>query len=365
MSAIAIVTNRAAREWRHCVQSQLLPRVHGHQAKAFADCSFAMALACDCRARLLGTRVPTQATPASSGRRMERLLANDRIEAPLVQQDLATALLQNWTGGTVLLMLDETPKANDLRSMAIRVGYQRRALPLVSSCYRPDAPPEPMPQLVRRLLGEVQKCLPPGCKPVLLADRGLAWPTLVDWCEQHHWHYVLRLQSQTNVRLEDGRVCTARQLVARPGNRWLGKADVFKKAGWRSANVVANWRRDCSEPWLLVTDERASLRHCGVYAKRMWTEESFRDDKSSGFGWGDSRVDDPDHAARLLLVMALAMVLAASLGSEAWKDKQRRKLEPRPDRLSVVQWGLRWLAYAVTHNCFHLLHLDRLYLYPT
>jgi hypothetical protein len=364
MSALAIVTNRAARDWRNCVHQQLLPQLHGHQAKALADCSFAIALAGDCRARRVGVALPTQATPASSSRRLERLLANERLEVPVVQQALATAVLQAWAGGTVLLLLDETPKANDLRCLTIRVGYRHRALPLASVCYRPDGPPESMPQLVRRLLQQVHACLPPGSKPVLLADRGLAWPTLVDWCEQHHWHYVLRLQGQTKVRLDSGRICTARDLAARPGRQWLGPADVFQKAGWRPAHVVANWRRGCSEPWLLVTDERASLRHCGVYAKRMWTEESFRDDKSSGFGWGDSRVNDPAHAARLLLLMALALVLAASLGSEGCQERTWRKLEPRPERLSIVQWGLRWLLYAVTHGCFHLLHLDRLYLYP-
>jgi Transposase DDE domain len=364
MSALAIVTNRAAQQWRDCVGRQLLPRAHGHQAKALADGSFALALARDCRARPMAPCVPTRATPASSGRRLERLLANPRLDVPALQQDLASAVLQNWKGGTVLLILDETPKANELRSMAIRVGYRQRALPLVSSCYRPDEPPEALPRLVRRLLGRVHQCLPPGCKPVLLADRGLAWPTSVDWCQRHHWHYVLRLQGQTNVRLQDGRICTARQLVSRPGQRWLGKAEVFKKAGWRSANVAAVWRRGCSEPWLLVTDERAGLRHCGVYARRMWTEESFRDDKSSGFGWNDSQVNDPVHAARLLLLMALAMVLAASVGSEPLSDRHWSKLEPRPDRLSIFQRGLRWLLAAVMHGCFHGIHLDRLYLYP-
>lgn len=363
MSALAIVTNRAARDWRICVQKQLLPQLHGHQSKALADCSFAIALACDCRARRVGVAIPTRATPASSSRRIERLLANERLEVPVVQQALATAVLQAWAGGTVLLLLDETPKANDLRCLTIRVGYRHRALPLASVCYRPDAPPESMPPLVRRLLQQVHACLPSGSKPVLLADRGLAWPTLIDWCDEHHWHYLLRLQGQTKVRLGDGSIGTARQLVSRPGRQWLGKAEVFQKAGWRQANVVAYWRADGSEPWLLVTDERASLRHCGTYAKRMWTEESFRDDKSSGFGWGDSQVNEPEHAGRLLLLMALAMLLAASLGSEG-NDDVWRKLEPRPERLSIVQWGLRWLAYAVMHGCFHLLHLDRLYLYP-
>ena len=41
----------------------------------------------------------------------------------------------------------------------------------------------------------------------------------------------------------------------------------------------------------------------------MWVEESFRDDKGGAFGWGDSRVDRPAHAARLLLLLALATVL--------------------------------------------------------
>ncbi len=365
MSALAIVTNRAARQWRGCVGRQLLPHAHGHQAKALADCSFAVAVAGDCRARPMAACVPTRATAASSARRLERLVANDRLDVPALQRDLATAVLRHWAGGTVLLIVDETPKANDLRSLAVRVGYRRRALPLAAACYPPDAPPEPLPQLIRRLLAAVRDSLPAGCKPVLLADRGLAWPTLVDWCRRHRWHYVLRLQGQTSVRRTDGRVCTARQLVSRPGQRWLGPADVFKKAGWRRANVVAYWRRGCPEPWLLVTDERASLRHCGVYARRMWVEESFRDDKSAGFGWQDSRVNDPTHAARLLLVLALALVLAASIGSEPLADRQWRKLEPRPGRLSVIQRGLRWLRVVVTHGYFHALHLDRLVLHPT
>jgi hypothetical protein len=56
---------------------------------------------------------------------------------------------------------------------------------------------------------------------------------------------------------------------------------------------VATWERDQDEPWLLLTDERASLRHCRVYGKRTWVEESHRGDKRAGFHWDQSRVDDP------------------------------------------------------------------------
>src|SRR5260370_651797 len=87
--------------------------------------------------------------------------------------------------------------------------------------------------------------------PLALADRGLAWPVILDACVELGWHYLLRLQGGTKVLLPDGREVTARELVGRIGGRWLGQAWLFKKAGWRQASVLAYWpwgREDC---WLL------------------------------------------------------------------------------------------------------------------
>jgi Transposase DDE domain len=353
------------RDWRATVAGQLLPRLHGHTAKAVADLSFAMARAGHCQAGRLASHVPTPAQPASAQRRCERLLDNPRLRPRLAQRQLATALLASWTGRTIRLLLDETPKANDLRVLNIRVAYRHRALPLAAVCYRPHALPQPMPQLVRSLLRQVHACVPAGARVVLLADRGLAWPLLVDWCQEHDWHYVLRLTGQTRVRFPDGSERAACALATRPGQRWLGAAEVFKKAGWRGANVVATWERGMKEAWLLLTDEPASLRHCRTYGKRMWVEESHRDDKSAAFHWEKSQVNDPAHALRLLLLIALAMVLAASQGSVAQKAGRRRQLDPhRRRRLSIVQLGLRWLRYALEHDLQGLVNLSRLYLYP-
>src|SRR5438552_945503 len=110
MSALAIV-----RDWRRCVAADLLPHVHGHQAHALADFSYAIALAGQCQAGLVAPHVPTTAKPASARRRFERLVANPRLPPSLAQRDLARALLAPWAGLTVRLILDETPKANDLR----------------------------------------------------------------------------------------------------------------------------------------------------------------------------------------------------------------------------------------------------------
>jgi hypothetical protein len=360
MSAAGIVE-----QWRSCVREHLFPQLHGHQAKALADFSYAAVLAGHCQAGRLAEHVPTPALLASARRRGERLLGNPRLRPRTAQRQLARGLLEYWGGCTLLVLLDETPKANDLRVLSIRLGYAHRALPLASICYRPDALPQPLPVLVHSLLRQVKGCLPAGAAVVLLADRGLCWPLLVDWCHAHGWHYVLRLQSQTKVRTPDGRECRVSELAPRVGQRWLGEAEVFKKAGWRGANVVATWERGMKEAWLLLTDQRASLRHCRTYGKRMWQEESFRDDKRAGFHWEQSQVNDPAHAARLLLVLSLALVLATSVGSVVAKAGRRHQLDPhRRRRLSVVQLGLRWLRYALEHGLFHLIRLDRIYLYP-
>jgi len=123
------------------------------------------------------------------------------------------------------------------------------------------------------------------------------------------------------------------------------------------------------EPWVVLADQPGRLRHLRWYARRMWVEESFRDDKGGAFEWGHSQVDDPTHAARLLLALALAMLLGTSVGGRGVKGGRRRQLDPRRGRggrrrVSWLQLGLRWLRAIVVRGLQVPLKLGRLYLYP-
>ena len=161
MNAATIVT-----EWRRTVATQLFPRLHGHQAKALADFSYAAALGGSCQAGLLASHVPGPAKPASARRRAERLLSNGRLRPRLAQRQLARELLRAWAGRTVLLLLDETPRANDLRALGIRVAYRHRALPLAAVCYR-HKPEEP----ARDTLSPGVETPPPAPSPLRLSAR--------------------------------------------------------------------------------------------------------------------------------------------------------------------------------------------------
>jgi len=275
------------RQWQKTVKLNFLPELHGHQVKALASFSWAMAQVGSCASGALAAAVPGRASPASVRRRLERTLANGpRLDVTAAMLQMTRALTSAWggCGRQVLLILDETPKANHLRCMRLSVAYHKRTVPLSSICYRPNDPPLPMPKLVRQMLRQVAACLPADLNVTLLADRGLCWPTLIRQCRRLRWHYLLRLQGGTQVRLSDGSVQSVQELAARPGTRWFGQeVQVFKKARWLRANVTAVWEEDAKEPWLLVSDQPASYRGCCQrYCKRTWCEESHRDDRAAG-----------------------------------------------------------------------------------
>jgi hypothetical protein len=338
------------RHWRKQVRDELLPDLHGHQGKALADLSFAIALAGHCHSGKLAQVAPGETTPAATKRRAERLVANDRLDPDSAWPQLARSLLNGWAGGPILLILDETPNHNDLRCMKLTLAYRKRALPIACACYRLGGQPEPMPRLIRRLLRRVAAVLPAGAEVTLLADRGLAWPQVVDACGELGWHFVIRLQGQTRVRTADGRECSATDLAPHPGGSWRGPAAVFKKSGWRRAAVAAWWPPEGPGPWLLVSDRDDGPRLFRRYAKRVWTEELFRDEKSSGFHWEQSRVTDPAHAARLVLLLALATYLALALGSRVIQAGLRRLVESTRRRLSLFRIGLQGLMFCVTQH---------------
>ena len=136
---------------------------------------------------------------------------------------------------------------------------------------------------------------------------------------------------------------------SRPGApQFIGRGRVFKKHGWLDdVYVTARWERDgAAEPWLLISDQPGGLARCRTYAKRMWCEQSFRDEKSGGFHWDTSRVDDPQRATRLLLVMALATLLSIATGVQVVKRGLRHLLDCHRTRLlSYFQLGRRWLEW--------------------
>jgi hypothetical protein len=345
-------TQQIMQSWTQTVKGWL-PETHLYQVRALAACSLGMALARHCQARQIANRIAVASTPASQERRLQRLLANARLDVGVQTRQIAAHLLQDWVGSRIVLMIDETPEHEVLRCLKVSVAYQGRAIPLVFMAYPPDAPPQPMPALVEAVLSTVAALLPQGAEILLMADRGLCWPLLVDLCQAFGWHPLLRAQGQTRLLLPSGEEVTLSSLAPRPGRQRLASGQVFKDAGGRTLNVVARWEPDREEPWLLLTDLPASYHYCVWYSKRMWQEEAFRDEKSQGFQWQLSRVRDPVHTMRLLLCMMLAQLWMLCLGKKVQAGGERHCFDPRREwHLSLFQLGLSCLQWALTQDAY-------------
>lgn len=354
-----------AARWRVMLQ-KVLPHLHGHTRKTLADYALALFCAEHVHTGRVALHLPAarqgRAYPRSAVRRLERFLSNPRM---VPRRLFGTLVAHLWScvaraGRVLFVLIDETPLRNDLRVLKLSLGYGGRAVPLCWFCYRGNALPHRMPFLVAGLLLRFARWIKhsPG-RVVLMADRGLAWPLLIDLCRRNGWDFLLRVQGQVRVRTEQGQEMTLSALVPRPGTQWYGAAEVFKDAGWRSVYVAACWRRGEKHPWLLISSWKSGPRCFALYRRRMQQEESFRDEKSSGFQWQRSQIRQPAHADRLLLGVALAMQVALRIGRAVRHSRRRRGFERRGRReLSLFQLGLRFAQWADQEELLRLLDLD-------
>ena len=321
----------------------------GHRPlrKALAGFSLAMAAAQSCLGSQIASCLDSLAKMTSVQRRWERLLANEHLKVEAIYQAIVTVLAQQRRGGELVLIVDESDRDENLRSLQILAAVKHRCLPLLAVAYAPDHPPMPMnrflPQQLERLGAWLKGY---DLRITLLADRGLSWPVVVRTCRKLGWHYVLRLQGQTRMRRSDGKDLTLQSLL---GNRLgIARADdlgVFKKAGRIGpVSVTAKRVKGCKSPWYLLSDTASGEHQVSRYAMRMWCEQTFRDQKSSGLNWRESRVSNPAHATRLLLIITLAIWACMLLGLGIVRRGWRRDLDGHKRRtLSYFKLGLLWL----------------------
>ena len=285
--------------------------------------------------------------PESVRRRLERLVANERLNWQGNCQAWSRFVLAQLPATHPVLLVDETTLGKHLRVMVVGIAYQSCCVPLVFWAY--VKMPCGQVDLSRTLLRWIDAVLPVGCQPLLQADRGIGTsPDLIRVVEQLGWHYLFRVQNETRCCTRAGHDRPLHQLVKR-GECWRGTGVVFKKAGWLSATVLVIWQQRYDQAWCLVTN--APYVSEFTYALRYWQEAAFRDLKSDGWQWQTSRVWTPAHAHVLLLVMTLAYAYTLTLGSLVLTCPRLFQAVARPGKrqhFSLFRLGLRLFAWVHT-----------------
>lgn len=305
----------------------------------------------DCRLAVVAEALGVLGQADTVERRLQRWLNNAQLQAEVVQREWARWVLRHLECETeatdtepITLVVDETKLGNHLATMMVGLCYRQRCLPLVWRSYRAnsasDYPAEGQVALIGQLLERVADVLPLGMAVCVQADQGLGTsPDLMRTVAALGWTYLFRIQGGSHVLIDgwdDGEV---RSLVKRGESKTL-VGPVFKGDGWQVGGYVhLIWGAAYDQAWYLVSNDPASQG--ASYAQRNWQEQSFRDLKSGGWKWDDSQVWQPDHADRLILVLALAYSWMLSYGTRAQAPVSPPRGQRRYPRLSLFRRGLR------------------------
>src|SRR5206468_5805486 len=76
---------------------------------------------------------------------------------------------------------------------------------------------------------------------------------------------------------------------------------------------------------VVVTDLDEKEGNSVWYLMRFWIEDEYKDHKSGGWGWEQTKMTDPGRAERQWLGRAVAMQMAVLVGGKEEAEEQERK----------------------------------------
>ncbi len=337
-------------QWSQQVK-QLFPALHHYQQESLAFSVQAVIQSGTAVLQRVAEAVweysSSETKMVSHERRLQRFVANERIEVQSCWKSFLEHVLPFWHNKPVTLVLDLTPYAKEATIVYIGILVQSRLLPVA---WRVMPQQEHWEQGQWQLLAELFEQIAPyltSSDCTLIADRGLSCLQLLDLCKKVGWHYVLRIKNEEWVRrtfrhwYQDWQ--QGKAFVKKEGAQWYGKVLLWKEHAF-DVWLSACWEPGYEEAWFLISDRPASHQRVREYARRMRVEATFQDQKSRGCMIECSRFTNLEHLNRWLLVVYLAIWWIAHLGSSCIHHGHRQQVD-RKDRRDkgLLRIGRLWL----------------------
>ena len=302
-----------------------------------------------CHLPAIARKVPTDSKPQSRIRRMERWLANPKIESTLYYLPYVRTLLASLPAGPLVLVIDGSEAGRDCVLLSINVVYKKRALPLCWLVVK-GKKGHLSEQTHIELVNKVADILPTERSVVFLGDGEFDGIELLKTLQELRWNYVCRTAKNV-VLTEEGERFQPTDLLLEPGDRIALEEVGFTAAEYGPVLVSIIWESAWKEPLLLVSNLEFLAEAYGWYKRRFRIETFFSDQKSRGFYLGHSHISDTEHLQRLLIATCLAYVWMVCLG--AWVVQTGRlALIHRSDRCdwSLFRIGMAWMEHCLNEE---------------
>ena len=324
----------------------------------------------------LGRALITGAQERSAIRRVDRFLANKRIQRDRLKIYKTICRLVVGSALRPLIIVDWSPIPNKtdsvLRAALVTSG---RALTLYEEIYPQKKYANPKVHL--RFLKKLKAMLDPAVKPIIISDAGFhsSWFEAV---QSLGWDYVGRIRGNKYYRFRTTITWSAISSLHTDATNtptYLGEIELCKDSGFytklirykskkigrkaktKRGNIKQNAQslkhaKGAKEPWILVTslpeNSKIAEKVVGIYSSRMQIEEGFRDLKSTKYGFGFEHVNT-NHIYRLnvfFLIAMLAAFLAWIIGWLAEKSNLQAQYQANSIK-SIRVLSLFFLGYRI------------------
>src|SRR6266478_6279166 len=240
--------------------------------------------------------------------------------------DLLRAVLRGWQGKKELaLAMDAMTLGERFTVLSISVMYRGCGIPIAWKIIPAMQEGQWRPHW-EGLLTTLEGVVPPDWKVILMADRGLYAAWLYQAIQRLGWHPMLRVKEDLSFReAAEETFSPMGQRVKRRGRGWKGKGEWSEHGERMEGTVVMRWEKGYEEKLVVVTDLDEKEASAAWYQMRFWIEDEYKDHKSGGWGWEQTKMTDPKRAERQWLARAVAMQIAVLVGGQEEAEEQERK----------------------------------------
>jgi hypothetical protein len=242
--------------------------------------------------------------------------------------DLLGSVLRGWQGKKELVLaMDASTLGERFTVLSLSVMYRGCGMPVAWKIIKAGEEGEWRPYW-EGLLAALQGVVPPDWKVVVMADRGLYAAWLYQAIQRLGWHPMLRVKEDLSFRATGEESFSPMGMrVRRRGRGWKGKGEWSEHGERMQGTVLMRWEKGYEEKLVVVTDLDEKESHAAWYQMRFWIEDEYKDHKSGGWGWEQTKMTDPKRAERQWLARAVAMQMAVLVGGQkeaAEQERQRR-----------------------------------------
>jgi hypothetical protein len=267
----------------------------------------------------LSRTLPLDEPEKARSKRLYRVLRNPSLDGTEMTPLLVRLALGDHPHGWIPIVVDQTTiRGTPVIMAGVRVAH--RVLPVAFVCYEYETIRKSQNLIEESLLLLIAACLPPGCKPVFVLDRGYARASLLRHLRALNIPFVLRGRSNTIVRVGTQRLTLGR-LPRRAGRARRYTNAAYQDTSQEPVDVVVFHHPAFQEPWFLLVPAGSTTQLptddvVDLYRERMHIELTFRDWKTHlGVRGLRLEVDTAPRLGRLLLALSIAYILAVLLGA--------------------------------------------------